>query len=89
LADGQWHSVSVDFQLSVITIDHLYKRQMSKRTLDENAQIKEGKAKAQNLYTGNVPSTSYPHQFIGCLRNVHFGGIALKVRFIYLCLLQF
>lgn len=35
--------------------------------------------KAQSLYTGNVPSSAYPHQFTGCLRNVHFGGASLKV----------
>ncbi|KAI6177756.1 hypothetical protein M3Y97_00942500 [Aphelenchoides bicaudatus] len=73
LADGRWHSVTVDFEKGSVVIDHLYKKQLWQPSDDETNQ------KPYTLYAGNVPSSAYPHQFLGCLRNIHFGGISLKI----------
>ncbi|KAI6229219.1 hypothetical protein M3Y95_00508200 [Aphelenchoides besseyi] len=73
LADGNWHSVSIDFKDANVVIDHIYKKQL--QSLPSNHELR-----AQHLYSGNAPSMAYPQQFIGCIRNVAFGGISLKVQ---------
>ncbi|KAI6226363.1 hypothetical protein M3Y99_01296100 [Aphelenchoides fujianensis] len=72
LADGNWHSVSVDFEAANVVIDHIYKKQLQSISAQETLQ-------AQHLYSGNAPSMAYPQLFIGCIRNLAFGGISLKV----------
>uniref|UniRef100_A0A914YDA7 Uncharacterized protein n=1 Tax=Panagrolaimus superbus TaxID=310955 RepID=A0A914YDA7_9BILA len=73
LSDAQWHSVEVHFTTKKveIAIDKYYQKEF--KFVSENLL-----SIPQQLYSGQAPSTSYPHVFLGCIRNVELNKIKLK-----------
>uniref|UniRef100_A0A7E4VR33 Protocadherin Fat 1 n=1 Tax=Panagrellus redivivus TaxID=6233 RepID=A0A7E4VR33_PANRE len=73
LADASWHFVDVVFKKSQfeVTID-----QYNSKTFALSSHVS---GVPQQLYSGQAPSTSYPHAFQGCIRNIELNGIKLKV----------
>ncbi|KAI1733203.1 cadherin domain-containing protein [Ditylenchus destructor] len=77
LADGNWHSISAVFGADLsfnFTLDHLYRKQLSIAG-NENMAL----SLPQMLYSGLAPSTSHPHQFLGCIRNIYLQHSSLRI----------
>lgn len=73
LSDAQWHSVKVQITSKKVevSIDKHYEKTfpfISETSLSS----------VQQLYSGQAPSTSYPHVFLGCIRNLEINKIKLK-----------
>lgn len=76
LSDGTWHSVLVQYGTEKgveLTVDALYKKQIS--LLEHPLVLSVPLA----LYTGTVPSSSHPAQFLGCVRAVEWSRMRLNV----------
>uniref|UniRef100_A0AC34PUQ4 Uncharacterized protein n=1 Tax=Panagrolaimus sp. JU765 TaxID=591449 RepID=A0AC34PUQ4_9BILA len=73
ISDGQWHSAQVHLTSSRInlTLDSFYHSEWVSPLIKPLGVPKQ-------LYTGQAPSTSHPHTFQGCVRNVELHGIKLK-----------
>ncbi|KAE9550699.1 hypothetical protein FO519_006082, partial [Halicephalobus sp. NKZ332] len=73
LADAQWHSVDVNFGSDSV-----------KLMIDSRSEkiwklpILQSLSTTRQLYSGQAPSTSHPHVFQGCIRNVEVNNVKLK-----------
>ncbi|TMS38325.1 hypothetical protein L596_005076 [Steinernema carpocapsae] len=74
LADGEWHGVTVDFQLDYVkvTLDYIYDRKLPIYGIAKLSQL-------HKIYTGIAPSTNHPSSFVGCLRNIEISNYPLKI----------
>uniref|UniRef100_A0A1I7ZMK7 Cadherin-like protein n=1 Tax=Steinernema glaseri TaxID=37863 RepID=A0A1I7ZMK7_9BILA len=74
LADGEWHGVTVDFQLDFVnvTLDYIYDRKLPVYGIAKLSQL-------DKMYSGVAPSTNHPAAFVGCLRNVEISNYPLKI----------
>uniref|UniRef100_A0A915CQB1 Uncharacterized protein n=1 Tax=Ditylenchus dipsaci TaxID=166011 RepID=A0A915CQB1_9BILA len=78
MADGMWHSVIAVFSVNFfnLTLDHLYHKHLAMHISNKDVVAI---SQPQSLYTGQAPSTSHPHQYLGCIRNVELDGTRLRI----------
>lgn len=73
LSNGHWHSVEV-----IITVDHVKLTIDTYNVKEFPLTVFQTLSNVRQLYSGQAPSTSHPHAYQGCIRNVEFNNVKLK-----------